>query len=368
MSGDRVPFLDLATQHRMLLPDITARWTEIAEHAAFVSGRWVEAFERRFAEMHGVRHCVAVANGTDALELALRALGAGPGDEVLLPTNSFIATAEAVSNVGAVPVLVDCDRHSNLDVSQLESRATDRTVGVIGVHLYGNPCDMDEINALAAARGWWTMEDSAQGHLASYRGRMAGSLGRIAAFSFYPGKNLGAPGEGGAVTTDDDGLADAVRMLRNHGQSRKYESDVVGGNSRMPELVAAVLELKCGHLEGWTASRRAHAASYRSLLAGSPVVETIDQQDDRESAVHLFVVHAERRDELADHLSRAGIDTGRHYPIPIHRQVAYRGAPGASGAFPVADHRASRLLSLPMFPELTGDQIGRVVEAIGSFR
>jgi dTDP-4-amino-4,6-dideoxygalactose transaminase len=368
MSGDRVPFLDLATQHRVLLPEITRRWTEIAEHAAFVSGRWVEAFERRFAEMHGVRHCVAVANGTDALELALRALGAGPGDEVLLPTNSFIATAEAVSNVGAVPVLVDCDRHSNIDVSLLESRATDRTVGAIGVHLYGNPCDMDEINALAAARGWWTMEDSAQGHLASYRGRMAGSLGRIAAFSFYPGKNLGAPGEGGAVTTDDDGLADAVRMLRNHGQSRKYESDVVGGNSRMPELVAAVLELKCAHLAGWTASRRAHAAAYRGMLEGSSVVETIDQQDDRESAVHLFVVHADRRDELADHLSKAGIDTGRHYPIPIHRQVAYRGAAGAAGAFPAADHRAPRLLSLPMFPELTGAQIGRVVEAIGSFR
>lgn len=368
MSGERVPFLDLATQHRMLLPEITARWTEIAEHAAFVSGRWVEAFERRFAEMHGVRHCVAVANGTDALELALRALGAGPGDEVLLPTNSFIATAEAVSNVGAVPVLVDCDGHSNLDVSLLESRATDRTVGVIGVHLYGNPCDMDEIEALASSRGWWTMEDSAQGHLASYRGRMAGSLGRIAAFSFYPGKNLGAPGEGGAITTDDDALADAVRMLRNHGQSRKYESDVVGGNSRMPELVAAVLELKCGHLAAWTARRRAHAAEYRRLLAGSPVVETIGQQDDRESAVHLFVVHAERRDELADHLSRAGIDTGRHYPIPIHRQRAYAGAPGAKGGFPAADRRAARLLSLPMFPELTDGQIGRVVEAIGSFR
>ncbi len=368
MSAERVPFLDLATQHRMLLPEITARWTEIAENAAFVSGRWVEAFERRFAEMHGVRHCVAVANGTDALELALRALGAGPGDEVLLPTNSFIATAEAVSNVGAVPVLVDCDRHSNIDASLLESRSTDRTVGVIGVHLYGNPCDMDDVNALAARRGWWTMEDSAQGHLASYRGRMAGSLGRVAAFSFYPGKNLGAPGEGGAVTTDDDGLAESVRMLRNHGQSRKYESDVVGGNSRMPELVAAVLELKCGHLAEWTARRRAHAATYRRLLAGSPVAETIDQQDDRESAVHLFVVHAERRDGLAEHLSREGIDTGRHYPIPIHRQRAYAGAPGAEGAFPEADRRAAQLLSLPMFPELTDGQIGRVVEAIGSFR
>jgi dTDP-4-amino-4,6-dideoxygalactose transaminase len=366
MQGDalQIPFVDLNAQYEPLKADVLDRWKHIVETTNFISGHWVEQFERGFAGLHGVNHCVAVANGTDAIELALRALNVQVGDEVILPTNTFIATAEAVSNVGAKPVLVDCNDYSNIDTSQIESALSSRTVGVIGVHLYGNPADFDEISLLAQRHGLWTLEDAAQGHLAKYKGRAVGSLGDIAAFSFYPAKNLGAPGEGGAVTTNSSELAEHVRKTRNHGQSERYFSDIVGGNSRMSELVASVLELKLAHIENWTAQRRKNADRYYEMLKDCENIDLIPVQNDRESCYHLFVVHVDGRDPVRQMLADQGISTGLHYPVPIHLQNAYSHLGYRKGAFPNSEYRATRMISLPMYAELKEREIDYVCAAL----
>jgi dTDP-4-amino-4,6-dideoxygalactose transaminase len=359
-----IPFVDLKAQYEPIKEEVLDRWRDIVESTNFISGHWVDKFELGFAALLGVRHCVAVANGTDAIELALRALNVQIGDEVILPTNTFIATAEAVSNVGAKPVLVDCNNYSNIDSGQLESVLTSRTVGVIGVHLYGNPADFDEISHFAKRHGLWTIEDAAQGHLAKYKGRAVGSLGDIAAFSFYPGKNLGAPGEGGAITTNNSALSEHVRKLRNHGQSERYVSEIVGRNSRMSELVASVLELKLAYLENWTAERRKNAGRYYEKLRSCQSVDLIPAQSDRESCYHLFVVHVEKRDLVRKVLSDQGISTGLHYPVPIHLQSAYSHLGYSKGAFPNSEHRAMRMISLPMYAELKEREIDFVCAAL----
>lgn len=360
-----VPFLDLALQHQALRDEILAAWTRILDSTSFVSGREVQAFEEEFAALHGVRHCVAVSSGTDALVLALRAAGIGPGDRVALPANTFIATAEAVSCVGAEPHLVDCDdATANISVAQAENALASGVRAVMPVHLYGQPADVDPLLASASAAGAVVVEDAAQAHLATYRGRSAGALGAAAGFSFYPGKNLGATGEGGAVTTDDAGLADHLRMLRDHGQSAKYHSDVVGYNARMSELIAAALRIKLRHLPAWTAARRDVAARYRELLADVPGVRLQHQPEWSVSSYHLFVARVPRRDEVRTQLEAAGIATGLHYPVPVHLQKAYAWLGHGRGDFPAAESWADHGISLPMFPELTEEQVRRVAAAL----
>jgi dTDP-4-amino-4,6-dideoxygalactose transaminase len=360
-----VPFLDLAPQHRELRDEILAAWSRILDSTAFVSGAEVQAFEEEFAERHGTSHCVAVSSGTDALVLALRAAGIGPGDRVVLPANTFIATAEAVSCVGAVPHLVDCDdATANIDVQQAEQAVAAGVRAIMPVHLYGQPADVAPLLAAAATTSAVVVEDAAQAHLATYRGRSAGSLGAAAGFSFYPGKNLGAPGEGGAVTTNDGGLAEQLRMLRDHGQSAKYRSDVVGYNARMGELVAAALRIKLRHLGDWTASRRDIAARYQELLRGVPGVRLQHQPEWTSSSYHLFVVRVPRRDEVRARLEAAGIATGLHYPVPVHLQKAYATLGHRRGDFPASESWADDGISLPMFPELSDDQVQRVATAL----
>ena len=361
-----IPFVDLQAQHAPIKAAIISRWETILDTTSFISGNWVEKFENRFAQLHDTEYCVAVSNGTTALELALRALGVQHGDQIIIPTNTFIATAEAVSNVGAVPILVDCNQFSNIDCDQLESVITKNTVGIIGVHLYGNPSDFDEISSFASKHKLWTLEDSAQGHLATYRNRKVGSLGDLAAFSFYPGKNLGAPGEGGAITTNNLELATKIRQLRAHGESERYKSDVIGTNARMIEVVASTLDLKLDHIEKWTDQRRVNANQYFVDLEEISHIRPIDKQNDRESCYHLFVVHCDQRDKVKDHLLECGVNTGLHYPVPIHLQKAYADLGYKRGAFPVAETRATQMISLPMYAELSSEQIEYVCASLAS--
>jgi len=364
----QVPFLDLVAQNRDLRDEILEVWARILDTARYVSGAEVAAFEEEFAEVCGTAHCVAVSSGTDALMLGLRVLGAGPGDRVVLPANTFIATAEAVSNVGAEPLLVDCDPVTrNVDVAAATRALSEPgVVGLIPVHLYGQPADMDPLLTAAEAAGAWVMEDAAQAHLARYKERPAGSLGRIAAFSFYPGKNLGAPGEGGAVTTNDSAAADLLRMLRDHGQSAKYQSRVIGYNSRMMELAAAVLRIKLRHLPAWVEGRRRVAAGYIEGLSDIEGVEAPFEPEWAWSVYHLFVVHTAARDRVKAQLEEAGIGVGLHYPIPIHLQEAYRHLGHSPGDFPNAEANASNGVSLPMFPEMTEDQVDYVCRQLAA--
>jgi len=364
----KVPFLDLAAQLRPLKDEILSEWAEIYESAAFVSGPRVAAFEQSFAEAHDVEHAIAVSNGTAALELALRVLDIGPGDRVIVPANTFIATAEAVSNVGATPLLVDCDPGTRTIAVEHTLRQLDAAGvrAVIPVHLYGQPADMDPIVEAARARGVWVIEDAAQAHLARYRGRPVGGLGDIAAFSFYPGKNLGAPGEGGAVTTRNSDYADRLRMLRDHGQDHKYNSQIIGTNARMSEITAATLTVKLRYLSEWTDARRTVASSYREALEALPGVTVFPEPDWAWSVYHLFVIEVEARDHLVRELTAAGIGTGLHYPTPIHLQPAYSSLNLGPGSFPATEDSARRLLSLPMFPEMTKAQVTRVADLIRS--
>ncbi|MDQ3973176.1 MAG: DegT/DnrJ/EryC1/StrS family aminotransferase [Actinomycetota bacterium] len=326
----------------------------------------MRAFEEEFAEACGAAHCVAVSSGTDALALGLRALGLRAGEEVVVPTNSFVATAEAVSHAGGVPALADCDGQTyTIDPGGVAARACETVRGVIGVHLYGRPADWDALEALARPQGWWTVEDAAQAHLARYRDRPVGSLGHLAAFSFYPAKNLGAPGEGGAVTTGDPELAQELRMLRDHGQAHRYRSDLIGYNARMSELVAATLRIKLPYLPEWTEARRRVAAWYRQRLADHPDIGLPVEPDWARSVHHLFVVAVSQRDRVQTLMEEAGVETGLHYPVPIHLQPAYRHLGHDVGAFPQAELAAESLLSLPMFPTLREDQVDYVCDVLG---
>ena len=362
----KVPFLDLSAQLGPLKDEVLSEWAQIYESGAFVSGRRVAAFEEAFANAHEVSHAVAVSNGTTALEMALRALQIGIGDRVIVPANTFIATAEAVSNVGAIPVFVDCDPTTrNMSVEHaVTSMDTPGVKAVIPVHLYGQPADMDPIVEAAHARGIRVIEDAAQAHLARYRGRPVGGLGDVAGFSFYPGKNLGAPGEGGAVTTQDPEIAARLRMLRDHGQSRKYHSELIGSNARMDEITAATLSIKLRHLAGWTDCRRTVAGWYHEALVGIAGVSDFPEPEWARSVYHLFVVESDDRDRLMTELAQAGVATGLHYPTPVHLQPAYADLGQGPGSFPNAEASARRLLSLPMYPEMTREQVKYVVDAL----
>ena len=341
---------------------------EVLDGADFILGEAVERFERDFAEYLGVGHVIGVASGLDALSLALEATGTGVGDEVIVPANTFIATALAVSAVGATPILVDCRQDTyQIDPALVERAITPRTKALIPVHLYGQAADMTALLGIADANGLDVIEDAAQAHGATFDGRMCGTMGRAGCFSFYPAKNLGAYGDGGCVVTNDEELAQRLRRLRNYGQRVKNEHVCKGTNSRLDSLHAAVLTVKLKRLDAWNAERTAHAARYTRLLRDSGVVPPM--VDSRATHVfHLYVIRAARRDELQKHLSDRGIQTGIHYPIPIHQQEAYRDIGRAGGAFDVTEQAAREVLSLPMFPELGEKDIERVVDAIAAFK
>jgi len=361
-----VPFLDLRRHHAAIEADIIERWTEILRSGAFVSGKHVRSFEQEFAAFHDVAHAIGVSNGTVALELIWRGLGVGPGDRVIVSVSTFIATAEAISNVGAEPLFVDCEAGTaNIDVERAIGAMDEPGVrAIVPVHLYGQPADMDPILAAGADRGLYVVEDAAQAHAACYKGRPVGGIGLAAGFSFYPGKNLGAPGEGGAVTTNDDDLARRIRLLANHGEERKYESEIIGTNARMSELSASMLELKLAGLAEASENRRRVAARYRELLGEVVGVSLPLEREWATHVYHLFVVELDERERVLQHLRTCGIATGMHYPIPLHLQAAYRDLGYGEGTFPVSEARASRLLSLPIFPEMTDQEIEAVAVAL----
>jgi dTDP-4-amino-4,6-dideoxygalactose transaminase len=362
-----IPLMDLARQDAPLREAIRAAIDRVVESGRFVLGEEVERFEREMAGYVGVAHAVGVGSGLDALRLALEALGIGPGDEVIVPANTYVSTALAVSALGARPVLVDALEDTGLiDPALAERAVTARTRAIVPVHLYGQAADMDRLGALARAHGLAVVEDAAQAHGARFRGRSCGSLGRAGCFSFYPSKNLGAYGDGGMVVTDDAELAERVRWLRNVGQPRKNEHAIRGVNSRLDAIQAAVLSVKLPHLDEWNGRRAVHARRYAALLAGSSV--TALGLDPRCAHVfHLYVVRSGRRDALRALLEAHGVETGIHYPAPVHLLAAYRDLGHGPGAFPVAERLAREVLSLPMSAGLSAEHVERVAAAVRRF-
>ena len=358
-----IAFVDLERQYASIKDEIDAAVRGAIESTSYILGDEVVRFEEEFACFTSTRHCVGVASGTAALELAYEAVGIGAGDEVIAPANTFFATVSPLVRLGARPVLVDCDESGQIDVSGVAAALTPRTRAVVGVHLFGHPCDADAIAALCEERGLTFVEDAAQAHGAEYHGRRCGSLGRIAAFSFYPAKNLGAYGDAGAVTTDDEGLAEAIRLARDLGQRAKYEHLVVAGNERLDTLQAAVLRVKLRHLERWNARRAEHAEAYGRLLRG--IVELPREAAGVVPSWHLYVIRVANRDEVREKLAAEGISTGLHYPIPLHLQPALAGLGYETGSFPVAEEWARTLLSLPMYPELEPEEIERIAWLVG---
>jgi dTDP-4-amino-4,6-dideoxygalactose transaminase len=363
-----IPFLDLSAQQAVIADDVKNGWQEVLDQNAFIGGPQVAAFEDAYANFLSVPHCVAMANGTDAIEIALRALGVGRDAECILPANTFIATAEAVARAGAVPVLVDCvdDDTYLIDAEAVAAAITPRTAAIIPVHLYGQAAAVERLIPLARQAGAWLVEDAAQAHGARRNGTCAGALGDAAATSFYPGKNLGAFGDGGAALTGSAEVASRMRMIRDHGAIRKYEHEVVGVNSRLDTLQAVVLSAKLRHLAGWNATRRAAAARYDELLAGHDAIIGPRTLDGNEHVWHLYPVRVPDRDRVLKELHAAGIGAGIHYPVPVHLTPAFAGLGYPAGAFPVAERAARELLSLPMFAEITAAQQERVVAVLTS--
>ncbi len=359
-----IPLVDLAAQHAEVADEISRGMAAVIARSAFILGEEVGAFEADFARACGAAHAIGVGNGTDAIELVLRALGIGAGGEVLVPANTFIATALAVLRAGARPVLVDCDAHHLIDPERLAAAVTPRTRAILPVHLFGQLADMEAVAAVAAAHGLLVLEDAAQAHGARRQGRPAGSFGRAAAFSFYPGKNLGAYGDAGAVVTSDDALAGRIRHLRNWGSERKYHHPEAGFNSRLDTLQAVVLAAKLRRLADWNAARRRAAARYEALLAGLDEVETPRVLPGNDHVWHLYVVRVPRRDAVLARLQADGIGAGIHYPTPLHLHGALRPLGYSAGDFPHAERAAAEILSLPMYPHLGAAQQERVVAAL----
>lgn len=356
-----VPFLDLGRLHQSIREPLDAAYHRVVDSGWFIMGPELEAFESEFAQYCGAKHCIGVGNGLEALHLLLRAYGIGPGDEVIVPSNTFIATWLAVTECGATPVPVDpnIDTH-NIDPALIGNAITSRTRAIIPVHLYGQPADMDPICVLAAKHGLIVIEDAAQAQGARYKGRRAGSLGHAAATSFYPGKNLGALGDGGAVLTNDDAIAERVKQLRNYGSKIKYQHDLVGYNSRLDEMQAAFLRAKLAVLDEWNARRREIATQYSTLLAGAdmglPVIPEF-----AEPVWHLYVIRSKQRNTLKAHLDQHGVSTVIHYPIPPHRQACYQEYKGHN--LPIAVMLAEEVLSLPMSSSLEAAEVEHVASS-----
>jgi dTDP-4-amino-4,6-dideoxygalactose transaminase len=361
----RVPFLDLSAHHAPLRSEIDAAIGEVIDTGAFAGGPFVAAFEEHFAAFCGCKYCIGVGSGTDALWLTLLASGVGPGDEVITVPNTFMATAEAITYCGAKPVFVDVDALTyTMDPTLIEEAITSRTKAIIPVHLFGQPADMDSILEIARSHGLSVIEDAAQAHGAEYKGRRAGSLGSVGCFSFYPGKNLGAFGEAGAVVTNDPELRQKIRVLRDHGQVQKYYHVMVGWNARMDGIQAAILGVKLRHLEKGNELRRSHAARYNEALAGIEELVTPYTADYARHAYHIYAIRVPSRDEIIELLAEMGIACGIHYPLPIHLQDAYKNLEYEIGTFPIAERAAHQFISLPMYPELTTTQIDIVTRAV----
>jgi dTDP-4-amino-4,6-dideoxygalactose transaminase len=363
-----IPLVDLQAQYQPLKDDILNRISNILDSMRLFLGPNVEGFEKEFSAFCEVKHAVGVSEGTTAIQLALMACGVEPGDEVITASHTFVATAEAIALTGAKPVFVDIDPITyTIDVAKIEEHITPRTRAIIPVHLYGQPADMDPIMHIAEQHGLWLIEDACQAHGARYRGRRVGGLGYMAAFSFYFSKNLGAYGEAGIVTTNDAELAHKVRKLRDHGSSERYQHDLIGMNGRMDEIQAAVLRAKLPYLEAWNEQRRANADGYASLLADIDALTTPSTADYSEHVFHLYVVRVPQRDELRRHLGELGIGTGIHYPVPCHLQPAFRSLGYGPGDLPVTERVADKIISLPMYPELTSEQQNYVVDSVRDF-
>jgi len=363
-----VPFADLHGQYLSIRAEIDAAIAEVICASAFIRGPHVERFEREFADATGAGHCVSCANGTDSLYIAMRALGAGPGDEVIVPAHSWISTSETVTQTGATVVFCDTDPQTyTIDPARIEAKLTSRTIGVIPVHLYGQPADMPAVMAIADKHGLWVIEDCAQAHLARCDGRMVGSFGIAASYSFYPGKNLGAMGDAGAITTSHAGLAERMAMFARHGGLTKGDHEIEGVNSRLDGLQAAILSVKLRHLPRWTERRRQLAKDYGEALAGIDGLTTPRVAPGREPVWHLYVVEHARRDALAAHLAQRGIQTVVNYPVALPFLPAYRRFGHRPEDFPVAYAAQSRILSLPLFAEMTGAQLGAVADEVRAF-
>jgi len=364
-----IPLVDLKAQYESIKPEIDAAIARVIGKTAFIGGPFVQEFEQAFANYCGVKHCIGVGNGTDALFIALKALGIGAADEVITAANSFIATAEAITMTGARVVFVDIHPQTyNIDVNAIESKITPNTKAIIPVHLYGQPADMDPILSLAKKYGLKVIEDAAQAHGAFYKGRRIGSIGDMACFSFYPGKNLGAYGDAGAIVTSNEELAVKARMIGNHGRIAKYDHEMEGVNSRLDGMQAAILGVKLKHLPEWTESRRRNACLYNGYLNGSGVV-TPSELEDVEAVYHLYVVRVSRdkRPRLQDQLKSSGISTGIHYPIALPSLKAYAYLNHNGNDFPNATKASEEILSLPMFPEISRQQITYVARRIDEF-
>jgi dTDP-4-amino-4,6-dideoxygalactose transaminase len=359
-----IPFVDLKAQYQTIKPEIREAIDEVLESQHFVLGPQVKAFEQAFAAYAGTEHAIGVNTGTSALHLALLAAGIGPGDEVITVPFTFVASVAAIVYTGARPVLVDIDPDSyTIDPARIEAAITPQTRAILPVHLYGQVADMDPILNIARRRGLLVIEDAAQAHGAEYKGRRAGSMGDVGCFSFYPGKNLGAYGEGGAVTTNNPELARTVRLLRDWGAETKYNHILKGYNFRLEEIQAAVLGVKLRHIEAWTEARRARARRYSALLAGTPVV-TPREMDYARHVYHVYAIRSSDRGSLQRSLNAAGVQTGIHYPVPVHLLPAHADLGYTAGDFPHSERAAAEVLSLPMYAELTDEQLETVAEAL----
>ena len=360
-----VPLIDLKIQHRSIASEVEAAIKNVCDNTAFVLSDEMKTFESEFADYCGVKHGIGVANGTEALFLALKALGVGEGDEVIVPANTFIATAAAVSHAGAVPVFVDCDPETYcIDASKTSAAITERTKAIMPVHLFGHPADMDAVISVARSNGLKVVEDCAQAHGTRYKGRQVGSIGDAAGFSFYPSKTLGAYGDAGMVLTNSDETCEAVKLLRDNGRTTWYEHAIIGYNSRLDGLQAAVLRVKLKQLDKWVNARRAHAKQYRELLAHVEGLALPVEKPDAVHSYYVYVIRVDDRDEVVAALKEKGCGCGVHYPVPLHLQPAYAFLGGKEGDHPVAEEYAKQIISIPMYPELTEDQVAEAAAII----
>ncbi len=362
----KINFVDLKRQYISIKEEVNSAIQSVIDSTSFILGPEVFNFEKNFAKLCNTKYCIGVGSGTDALTLALKAIRIGKGDEVITPPNSYIATALAISACGAKPVFVDVDpKDYNIDVSKIKEAITDKTKAILPVHLYGQPARMDEILEIAKENDLFVIEDACQAHGAKYKGKKVGSIGDIACFSFYPGKNLGAYGDGGAVTTNNEELAEKIELLRNYGQKIKYHHIIKGTNSRLDTLQAAILDVKLKYLDKWNEKRRENAKMYTKLLKEINTIKTPFEHKDSEHVYHLYVIQCNNRDELQKYLQNKGVSTGIHYPIPIHLQDAYKEFNNKS--YRITEDLSKKILSLPMFPELKKEECLFICECIKEF-
>jgi len=367
LARENIPLVDLTAQYESIKGEIDEAIQSVIDRTAFVGGEEIKEFEKNFADFCDTNCAVGLSSGTDALFLALYSLGIGKEDEVIIPSHTFIATAEAVSAVGATPVFVDIEEETyTIDPEQVKKAVTSDTKAIIPVHIYGHPADMDPILEVAEKNDLFVIEDAAQAHGAEYKGQKVGSIGDIACFSFYPGKNLGAYGDAGAITTDNEKLAKEIKMLSDHGREEKYRHEMKGFNFRLDNLQAAILDVKLNHLSDWTKSRREVAERYQTNLSDLPI-RLPKESDSSKHTYHLFVIRSNQRQDLKGDLDKMGISTGIHYPIPLHEQPAYRTAMESDITLSVTENISNDVLSLPMYPELSENQIEYISEQMNSF-